>query len=90
MPGVRAERVMAKTDANGSDGDQPKRMHMISRKKLRDFCRVHPDAEEALDHWYHAVRKAQWRNFSDLRATYGSADQVGSSWFSTLAATSTA
>ena len=68
---------MAKTDANGSDGDQPRRMHIISRKKLRGFSGAHPDAEEALDHWYHAVRKAQWRNFSDLRATFGSADQVG-------------
>jgi mRNA interferase HigB len=49
---------------------------MVSRKKLHEFCKVHPDAEEALDHWYHAVRKAQWRNFSDLRATFGSANQV--------------
>jgi mRNA interferase HigB len=68
---------MAKTDAKVPDADLPRRIHIISRKKLRDFCRVHPNAEEALDHWYHAVRKAQWRSFSDLRATFGSADQVG-------------
>ena len=67
---------MAKTTANGSDGDQPRRMHIISRRKLREFSRDHPDAEEALDHWYNAVRKARWRNFSDLRATFGNADQV--------------
>jgi|HubBroStandDraft_4_1064222.scaffolds.fasta_scaffold497663_2 mRNA interferase HigB len=70
------ESVMSKTAANGSEGDPPRRMHIISRKKLRGFCRDHPDAEEVLDHWYNAVRKARWRNFSDLRATFGNADQV--------------
>jgi mRNA interferase HigB len=68
---------MAKTAANGSDGAPPRRMHIISRKKLREFSRAHPDSGEALDHWSHAVRRAQWRNCSDLRATLGSADQVG-------------
>jgi mRNA interferase HigB len=72
-----AEGVMAKIAVNGPDGDQPRRMHIISRRKLREFCKDHPDAEEALDHWYNAARKAQWRNFSDLRATFGGADQVG-------------
>jgi mRNA interferase HigB len=68
---------MAKTAANGPDGDQPRRMHIISRRRLREFSQDHPDAKEALDHWYNAARKARWRNFSDLRATFGSADQVG-------------
>ncbi len=52
-------------------------MHIISRKKLREFCREYPDAEEGLDRWHNVVRKARWRNFSDLRATFGNADQVG-------------
>jgi mRNA interferase HigB len=51
-------------------------MHIISRKKLRDFCKDHPEAEEPLNHWYLATRRAQWRNFADLRETFGSADQV--------------
>ena len=67
---------MAKTASNGSDEDQPRRMHIISRKKLREFCREHPDAEEGLDRWYNVVRKARWRSFADLRATFGNADQV--------------
>ena len=68
---------MAKIAVNGPDGDHPRRMHIISRRKLREFCKDHPDAEEALDHGYNAARKAQWRNLADLRATCGSADQVG-------------
>jgi mRNA interferase HigB len=51
-------------------------MHIISRKKLREFCAEHPEAEQPLDHWYTAVRNACWRNFADLRATFGSADIV--------------
>jgi mRNA interferase HigB len=53
-------------------------MHIISRKALRDFAAIHPDAEPALDHWFRVVRKARWRRFADVRATFGSADQVGS------------
>ena len=71
------EIVMAKAVGNGIADDEPKRMHIISRRKLREFSRDYPDAAEALDHWYNAARKAVWRNFSDLRATFGSAGQVG-------------
>ncbi len=68
---------MAKAVGNGTEDDEPRRMHIISRKKLREFSEDHPEAREALDHWYNAARRANWRNFSDLRATFGSADQVG-------------
>ncbi len=74
---VTPERVMAKAAADEIAKGEPKRMHIISRRKLREFSQDHPDAREALDHWYNATRKALWRNFSDLRATFGSADQVG-------------
>src|SRR5690348_11688834 len=75
--GVAPESVMAKDGGHGTDDDQPRRMHIISRKKLREFAEESPDARVALDHWYNAARGARWRNFSDLRATFGSADQVG-------------
>ncbi len=68
---------MAKAAADGIAGGKPKRMHIISRRKLREFSQDHHDAKEALDHWYNTTRKARWRNYSDLRATFGSADQVG-------------
>ena len=30
-----------------------------------------------MSNWFQIVRKAKWRNFAELRADFGSADQVG-------------
>ena len=49
-------------------------MRVISEKPLREFREDHPDAEIALRQWLTAVKAAKWRNFSELRATFGSAD----------------
>jgi len=68
---------MAKSGSQERLPDRPRRTHIISRKKLREFSADHPDAQEPLNHWYNVARKARWCNFSDLRATFGSADQVG-------------
>src|SRR4051794_1761319 len=51
-------------------------MHVISRRKLREFWTDHPDSEDALNHWFKAVTKAEWRKFADVRAMYGPADLV--------------
>ncbi len=68
---------MARAGGNGVAGNEPRRMHIISRKKLREFASEYPDAGEALDRWYNVARRATWRNFADVRATFGGADQVG-------------
>lgn len=52
-------------------------MHVISRKRLREFSERHPDAETPLRTWYQTARHAQWENLADVRKTYASADQVG-------------
>jgi mRNA interferase HigB len=52
-------------------------MHVISRKKLREFWALHPDAQNPLSNWYTLARKAEWKKFADIRADYGGADQVG-------------
>ena len=52
-------------------------MHIISRKALREFWKTHPDAERPLRQWETIVRRAEWRDWADLRVTYGSADTVG-------------
>ncbi len=51
-------------------------MHVLSKKALRRFWTVHADAERPLRRWYRIVTKAQWKSFGDVRATYGTADQV--------------
>ena len=52
-------------------------VHVISRKKLRRFAERYPLAESPLDAWHKIVRRANWRNFADVRAVFPSADQVG-------------
>jgi len=53
-------------------------MRVISKKMLREFWEIHADAKEQLQAWHKVVRKAQWRGFDDIRATYGrTVDRVG-------------
>lgn len=52
-------------------------MHVVSKKKLTEFWQHHRDAEEALKAWYAEAKHAQWHSFSDIKAQYGSADNVG-------------
>lgn len=52
-------------------------LHVITRKRLREFAAAHADASAALDTWFRVVSKAQWQSFAELRMTYRSADLVG-------------
>jgi mRNA interferase HigB len=51
-------------------------MHVISRRRLREFWEVHADAEEPLTRWYKLAKAAAWASFAELRADCPSADQV--------------
>ena len=51
-------------------------MHVISKKKLREFWQEHPRAQAPLEQWYQVVRNAVWESFADVRQTFNSADQV--------------
>ena len=52
-------------------------MHVITRKRLLEFCKKHPDAAEPLDRWYRIVKHSNFESFMDLRKTFPQADQVG-------------
>jgi mRNA interferase HigB len=52
-------------------------MHVISKKKLREFWEEHPRAKSALEQWYQAAKNAEWENFADARETFNTADRVG-------------
>lgn len=52
-------------------------MHIISRKPIREFCKLHPTAEPSLQRWFKIVSKARWTNFEDARKTFTSVDRVG-------------
>ncbi|HAT51560.1 MAG: type II toxin-antitoxin system HigB family toxin [Nitrospirae bacterium] len=51
-------------------------MHIISRSTLIEFWKSHQDAAIPLQAWYRTMTHATFVNFSDLKATFGSADYV--------------
>ncbi|BAY60507.1 hypothetical protein NIES22_05660 [Calothrix brevissima NIES-22] len=52
-------------------------MHVISRKKLREFCQIHADSCEALDDWFQTASKADWTNLIQVQTIYQKAEAVG-------------
>ena len=52
-------------------------LRVISRKRLIEFVKKHPDAAEPLDNWYRRTRKANWKNLTEVRVDYPHADAVG-------------
>ena len=52
-------------------------MHVISKKKLREFWDRFPKAKTPLEAWYQIAKVARWENFGELRRTFGAADRVG-------------
>ena len=52
-------------------------MHIITRKRLHDFAKKHPNCKNAIDSWYIIMKLSHFGNFVELRAAFPSADQVG-------------
>jgi mRNA interferase HigB len=52
-------------------------MHIISRKSLLEFSQLHANAYTPLDDWYRSAKAAEWKNLSEVRQFYPSADPVG-------------
>lgn len=50
-------------------------MHIISRKKLRNFWSQYPRARRPLDAWYRTTRHAVWDSFDDVKALFRHADR---------------
>lgn len=51
-------------------------MHVISRKKLKEAAERHGELEGPLDAWFRVAKKAAWRNLTDVRKTFSTADSV--------------
>ncbi|HEY9798997.1 MAG TPA: type II toxin-antitoxin system HigB family toxin [Leptolyngbyaceae cyanobacterium] len=52
-------------------------MHVITRKRLNEFAKLHPDTKNALAQWYQSVKGNEFASFVELREMFPSADQVG-------------
>lgn len=52
-------------------------MHIITKKRLQEFWKKHPDSESSLKSWFKTTKKANWENLSDTRADFPHADLAG-------------
>jgi mRNA interferase HigB len=51
-------------------------MHVVKKKTLQDFWRVHPAAEIPLRAWLKDAERASWRTMHDIKAYARTADIV--------------
>jgi mRNA interferase HigB len=51
--------------------------NIIARATLLEYCKKYPEARTALLEWYHELIKSSFRNFNELKRTYGNASLVG-------------
>jgi mRNA interferase HigB len=51
-------------------------MPIITRKRLLEFAKVHPDAAEPLQKWERVVHTAKWQDIADVHRIYPHADGV--------------
>lgn len=49
-------------------------MHIITKKRLKEFWQNYPDAENPLRVWAKAVEKASWQNLAEIRQSFPTAD----------------
>ena len=52
-------------------------MRIISKKKLREFWKKHPQAKEPLEYWYSVAKRAKWQTIADVKQDFRHADAVG-------------
>ncbi len=51
-------------------------MHVISRKKLREFWENHPDARSSLESWFADVKHAEWQKPDDIKTVHRNASII--------------
>lgn len=52
-------------------------MRIITEEPLKSYIERFPDTRTALQDWIKTVRRAQWKNFQDIKRTFNTADSVG-------------
>lgn len=51
-------------------------MHIITRRKLKEFAQRFSEAKEPLDTWYKLVNRAEFHNLMEIRSVFPAADNV--------------
>ena len=52
-------------------------MRIFTEETLKKFTMEHPESKTALSEWSCKVKKANWKNFADIKKTFNSVDSVG-------------
>ena len=52
-------------------------MHVISKKRLKDFWEKHPESRRPLEAWFKIIRAGRYRTVHELKMTFPKADTVG-------------
>jgi len=54
-------------------------MRIVSHRKLKEFYKTvgREDSRVALERWYDVAKKAEWKNFSDIKVDFHNTDYVG-------------
>lgn len=56
-------------------------MRIVTYKRILEFSRKHPDAENPLNFWYHTTASKEWKTINDIKQTFNSVDYVGNHRF---------
>ena len=56
---------------------EPVIVRVLSRKAIREFAQIHPEAIEPLTHWYLVARRASWSSLAAVRRDFRHADIAG-------------
>jgi mRNA interferase HigB len=51
-------------------------VRIISKRRLREFWAVHPDAEVPLRYWYTITKARRWQSLAEIRRDFPHADAV--------------
>ena len=52
-------------------------MRIIAKKTLREFWKLHKDAEQPLRSWYDMAKKESWNSFNEIKAQFRNSSVVG-------------
>lgn len=52
-------------------------VHVITRKRLRDFAARHREAAEPLAIWHSIMTRTDFGSFAEIKRVFGSVDKVG-------------
>jgi mRNA interferase HigB len=56
-------------------------MVILIKRTLQEYAAMHSDITEPLNNWYVIAKKAQWKNFTEIKEAFNSVDTVGNDRF---------